>query len=164
MVLILEDTSFYPFFAKARCRGDQEHLVWCNSPESDLGVSEGCRQWIKSPTVILSPCQNQTSAWMCRLVSARFLTTGGFRVSESEASPIVLPQRQLRHGHQTSKELCLRNLTFFSALSLLDHYHDKGGLLTFIAMMPLIWGSLWFGAVGFTGPDKWWSPPGEEQG
>lgn len=167
MVLILEDTSFYLFFAKGGCRGDREHLVWCNSPESDLGASEGCRQWIKSPVGILSPCQNQTSACMCRLVFAGFLTTGGFRFSESEASPIFLPQRQLRHGHQTSKELChtgARNPTFFSALSLLDHYHDKGGLLTFIAMMPLIWGLLWFGALGFIGPEKQWSPPGEEQG
>jgi len=92
---------------------------------------------------ILSPCQNQTSpACVCTLVFAGLLVAGGFRFPGSQAASCnFLPRKQLRCGHQTSKELRhigVRNPAFFSALGLLDHYHDKGGLLTFIVTMRLI--------------------------
>lgn len=169
MVEVWEVASFFPLLYKSLLQGPQGATVWCNSPESDLGSSEGCKWWVKSPIGILSLCQNWTSpACVCRLVFAGLPTAVGFRFPGSEkASPNFLPRRQLGHGHQTSKELRhigARNPAFFSAHGLLDHYHDKGGLLTFIVMMPLIWGLLWFGAVVFTGPEKQWSPPGEEQG
>lgn len=55
-------------------------------------------------------------------------------------SGIASPNFLLK-AHQTSKELHhtgARNPAFFSTLGLLDHYHDKGGLLTLIVMMLLI--------------------------
>lgn len=107
MVQVWEFVSFFPLFTKACCRGYREHLIWCNSPESGLGSTEGCRWWVKSPIGTLGTCQNQTCpACVLRLVFAGLLMAGGFRFPGSEnARPNFLPRRQLRHGHQTSKEL-----------------------------------------------------------
>lgn len=149
-------------FTNACCRGYREHLIWCGPrlPSfPDWSSSEGCR-WF------LSPCQNQTSpACLCGLVFTWLLIAGVFRFPGSDnASSNLLPQRQL---HRTSEELqshWSKESRFIPRIWPAGPVPRQRRIIDFLNHDAFDWGLLWYGAVVFAGPGKWWSSPCKEQG